>query len=260
VQTTSGNLGLPRGITVKSPKELELMEQAGRVVASVIDLLKKSLEPGMKTRDLDSLAAKEIKRLGAKAAFLGYRGFPATICTSINEEIVHGIPGKRMIKNGDLVKMDVGAIIDGLYADAAVTVGAGEITLQAQDLINATRESLNQGISQIRPGARLGDIGASIQEYAESKGYGVVREYVGHGIGRALHEEPQVPNYGSRGKGFVLRDRMVLALEPMLNIGTWRTRLMDDDWTVVTEDSSLSAHFEHSVIVTELGYKIITVL
>lgn len=234
------------------------MRRAGAVVAATVKALLQAVEPGMTTRHLDSVAAREIKRLGAKPAFLGYRGFPATICTSINEEIVHGIPGDRVIREGDLVKSDVGAIVDGLYGDSAVTVAAGRIADDAQELIDVTSASLDAAIDQVRPGARLGDIGAAVQQYAESRGYSVVREYVGHGIGRRLHEDPQVPNYGTAGRGLALRPGMAIAIEPMVNLGTWRTQTLEDDWTVITADGELSAHFEHTLLVTEDGVEVLT--
>ncbi len=234
------------------------MRRAGAVVAATVKALLQAVEPGMTTRHLDGVAAREIKRLGAKPAFLGYRGFPATICTSINEEIVHGIPGDRVIREGDLVKLDVGAIVDGLYGDSAVTVAAGRIADDAQELIDVTSASLDAAIDQVRPGARLGDIGAAVQQYAESRGYSVVREYVGHGIGRRLHEDPQVPNYGTAGRGLALRPGMAIAIEPMVNLGTWRTQTLEDDWTVITADGELSAHFEHTLLVTEDGVEVLT--
>lgn len=257
-RTISPAVPAPAGVTIKSPRELESMREAGRVVASVIALLRESVRPGMRTQELDALAAKEIKRMGAKPAFLGYRGFPATICVSLNEEIVHGIPGSRVIEDGDVVKMDVGAIVDGLYGDAAFSVQAGTASPEAQALLQTGRESLERAIEVVAPGARLGDIGAAVQQHAESRGYGVVREYVGHGIGRRLHEEPQVPNYGVQGRGLLLREGMVLAIEPMVNIGTWQTRLLSDRWTVVTADGALSAHFEHTVAVTAEGAEVLT--
>ena len=247
-----------RGVTVKSPQEVIAMRQAGAVVAAVLELLRGAVTPGMRTRDLDALAAAELKRLGAQPAFLGYRGFPATVCISLNEEIVHGIPGPREIREGDLLKMDMGAIVDGLYGDAAITVGVGRITEASQALIDTTRESLEAGIQAVGPGVRLGDVGAAIQRYAEGRGYSVVREYVGHGIGRRLHEDPSVPNYGTPGRGLPLRAGMAIAIEPMVNVGTWRTRVLADDWTVVTADGELSAHFEHTMLVTESGVEVLT--
>ena len=246
--------------SIKSPRELEAMRQAGQVVARMIAAITRAVEPGMTTKDLDDVAVQELRRNGAKPAFLGYMGFPATICTSVNEEIVHGIPGKRVLQNGDLVKCDVGAIVDGMHGDAAVTLPVGEVSEDAMRLLETTRESLNAAIGQVRAGARLGDIGAAVQSYAEPRGYGVVREYVGHGIGRKLHEEPQVPNYGLAGRGQMLRAGMAIAIEPMLNLGTWRTRMLEDGWTVVTADGQISAQFEHTMAVGEDGAEVMTLL
>ena len=246
------------GITVKSAREMESMRKAGAVVGATLSILRASVRPGLRTRDLDAIANKEIKRLGAKPAFKGYRGFPATICASLNEEIVHGIPGDRKLQEGDLIKMDVGAVVEGFIGDAAITVGVGSITKEAEDLIEATRESLWEGIRAVRDGSRVGDIGQAVQQYAEAKGYGVVREYVGHGIGRFLHEDPQVPNYGPGGRGTVLKKGMTIAIEPMLNIGDWRTRVLDDHWTVVTADGELSAHYEHTIAITDDGVEVLT--
>ncbi len=244
--------------SIKSARELEAMREAGQVVARMIAAITHAVEPGMTTQDLDDVAAQELRRHDAKAAFLGYMGFPATICTSVNEEIVHGIPGKRVLNEGDLVKCDVGAIVDGMHGDAAVTLPVGDVSEEALRLLEATRGSLNEAIAQVRSGVRLGDIGEAIQTYAESRGYGVVREYVGHGIGRKLHEEPQVPNYGVAGRGLMLRSGMAIAIEPMLNVGTWRTRTLEDGWTVVTADGRLSAHFEHTMAVGEDGAEVMT--
>ncbi len=249
-----------RGASIKSPRELEAMRKAGQVVARMIAALKAAVEPGMTTKELDTVAAKELKRQGAKPAFLGYMGFPATICTSVNEQIVHGIPGDRVLKEGDLVKVDVGAIVDGLYGDSAVTLPVGQVSDEAIKLVEATKGSLDAAIAVVKAGNRLGDIGAAVQEYAESRGYGVVREYVGHGIGRKLHEEPQIPNYGVAGRGALLHAGMVIAIEPMVNIGTWRTRALEDGWTVVTADGKLSAHFEHTMAVGEDGAEILTLI
>lgn len=249
-----------KGASIKSPRELEAMRRAGQVVAHMIAEMKKALEPGMTTKDLDAVAAKELKRQGAKPAFLGYMGFPATICTSVNEEIVHGIPGDRVLKEGDLIKLDVGAVVDGLYGDSAVTLPVGQVSDEAMKLIETTKGSLDAAIAVVKTGNRLGDIGAAVQEYAESRGYGVVREYVGHGIGRKLHEEPQVPNYGVAGRGGLLHTGMVIAIEPMVNIGTWRTQALEDGWTVVTADGQLSAHFEHTMAISEDGAEVLTLL
>jgi methionyl aminopeptidase len=235
------------------------MAKAGAIVGSALTLLKRSVEPGITTRELDQIAYKEITSHGAKPTFKGYRGFPATICASVNEEIVHGIPGKRVLREGDIIKMDVGATINGFIGDAAISVAVGDVSQEAIELMDATRESLEEGIKAARPGNRIGDIGHAVQSYAEARGYGVVREFVGHGVGRFLHEDPQVPNYGDPGKGHLLRPGMCIAIEPMLNMGDWHTRILDDQWTVVTADGSLSSHFEHTIAITEDGPKILTV-
>jgi len=234
------------------------MRRAGHVVAHTINALKSVVAPGITTEELDAVARTELTRQGAKPAFLGYHGFPATICVSVNEEIVHGIPGSRVLRSGDLLKLDVGAVVEGLFGDAAITLPVGDSTEDIDRLITTTKESLEEAIRMIRGGIRIGDIGATVQSYAESRGYSVVREYVGHGIGRALHEDPQVPNYGEAGKGQILHPGMVIAVEPMLNIGTWKTRVLEDNWTVVTDDGALSAHFEHSIAITEFGSEVLT--
>lgn len=228
-------------------------------MGATLELLKRAVEPGVTTKDLDDIAYKEIVRHGAKPTFKGYRGFPASICASVNEEIVHGIPGKRVLKAGDIIKMDVGATLDGFIGDAAISVAVGEGSQEAIDLMDATRLSLQEGIAAAQPGNRIGDIGAAIQEFSEARGYGVVREFVGHGVGRFLHEDPQVPNYGQRGLGPLLRPGMCIAIEPMLNLGDWHTRILDDQWTVVTADGRLSAHFEHTIAITADGPEIMTV-
>ena len=247
------------GITVKSPQELESMRRAGKIVGNVIDLLKAAVAPGMTTKDLDEIAYKEITRQKAKPTFMGYHGFPASICTSVNEEIVHGIPGKRILQEGDIVKVDVGATIEGFIGDAAVSLPVGEVTPEAITLMEDKRIRLEEGIRAAQPGGRVGDIGAAGQAYGESRGYGVVREFVGHGVGRFLHEDPQVPNYGQAGMGPLLRVGMCIAIEPMFNLGDWHTKILDDEWTVITADGKLSAHFEHSIAITEDGPEILTV-
>ena len=249
-----------KGASIKSASELEAMRKAGQVVARMIAAIKEAVEPGITTKQLDTVAAKELKRQGAKPAFLGYMGFPATICTSVNEQIVHGIPGDRVLKEGDLVKVDVGAVVDGLYGDSAMTLPVGQVSEEAMRLIETTKNSLDAAIAVVKSGNRLGDIGAAVQEYAESRGYGVVREYVGHGIGRNLHEEPQIPNYGVAGRGALLHAGMVIAVEPMVNVGTWRTQALEDGWTVVTADGKLSAHFEHTMAIGEHGAEVLTLL
>ena len=247
------------GITIKSIRELDSMRKAGEIVGKTLDLLKASVEPGMTTRDLDRVAFKEIAKNGATPTFKGYRGFPATICASVNDEIVHGIPGKKKLQEGDIVKVDVGATIEGFIGDAAVTIAVGEVPEELLKLMEATRLGLEAGIKAAVPGARVGDIGAAVQAYGESRGYGVVREFVGHGVGRFLHEDPQVPNYGEPGRGALLRPGMCIAIEPMFNMGDWRTRVLDDQWTVVTSDGKLSSHFEHSIAITDKGPEILTI-
>ena len=246
------------GITIKSRREMEAMERAGAIVGATLTLLKKSVEPGMTTGDLNRIADKNIRSMGAVPTFIGYHGFPAAICASVNEEIVHGIPGKRVLKEGDIIKMDVGATIDGFIGDAAISVAVGEISDEAQRLMDDTDASLYAGIEAAKPGNRIGDIGAAVSGYAIPRGYGVVRQFVGHGVGRYLHEDPQVPNYGEAGKGVLLRPGMCICIEPMLNLGTEDTTILGDDWTVVTSDGSLSAHFEHTLAITEDGPKILT--
>jgi len=247
-------------IVIKSDQEVATMRQAGRIVATVMEVLKLQVRPGMKTEELDVIAATELERLGARPSFKGYRGFPANLCVSVNDEIVHGIPGKRVLHEGDIVSLDFGAIFMGFQGDAAVTVGVGSVSPEAEQLIEITGGALKTGIAAAYAGARLGDISAAIQHYAESRGYSVVREYTGHGIGREMHEEPQIPNFGLPGQGPVLKKGMTLALEPMVNIGDWRTRLGDNHWTVFTSDGSLSAHFEHTIAVTDAEPEVLTAL
>ena len=245
-------------IIIKSEREIAIMRQAGRIVATVLNILSRQLRPGMKTKELDVIAAGEVEKLGAKPSFKGYRGFPANLCVSVNDEIVHGIPGERILRQGDIVSLDLGALFMGFQGDAAVTVGVGEIGSQARELMEATEGALKAGIAAAHPGARLGDISVAIQNYAELRGYSVVREYTGHGIGREMHEEPQIPNFGLPGTGPVLEKGMALALEPMVNAGDWRTRVGDNHWTVLTADGSLSAHFEHTIAITDGGAEVLT--
>ncbi|MFH1381905.1 MAG: type I methionyl aminopeptidase [Chloroflexota bacterium] len=245
-------------IVVKSDKEIAAMRQAGRIVATILELLKQRVRPMIRTEELDYIAARELERLGAQSSFKGYHGYPAALCTSINDEIVHGIPGKRVLHEGDIISLDFGAIFMGFHGDSAITVGVGKISPQAQRLLEATRQALQAGIAAARPGARLGDISAAIQQYAEAKGFSVVREYTGHGIGREMHEDPQVPNFGTPGTGPVLKKGMTFALEPMVNIGDWHTRLGNDGWTVLTSDGSTSAHFEHTIAITETEPEVLT--
>lgn len=247
-------------IIVKSDREIALMRQAGRIVAIVLEILGREIREGMKTKELDIIAARELERLGARPSFKGYHGYPASICVSVNDEIVHGIPGERVLKEGDIVSLDVGAIYDGLQGDAAVTMGVGEISPTAKRLMEATQGALEAGIAAARNGARLGDISAAIQKHAESKGFSVIREYTGHGIGRDMHEEPQIPNFGVPGTGPLLKKGMTLALEPMLSAVDWHTRLGEDNWVVRTADGSLAAHFEHTIAITNGKAEVLTVV
>jgi methionyl aminopeptidase len=252
------------GIVIKSEKEIAIMRRAGKIVAEVLNILSKNIKAGMKTRELDVIAENETKRLGAKSSFKGYHGYPAVLCVSVNDEIVHGIPGDRILKDGDIVSLDFGVIYQGYQGDAAVTVTVGETSPDAKRLIEATKGCLQSGIAAARAGAKLGDISAAIQKHADSKGYSVVREYTGHGIGREMHEDPQIPNsteppFGLKaGTGPLLKKGMTLALEPMLSTGDWHTRVADDHWTVLTADGSLAAHFEHTVAINNHEAEILT--
>src|SRR5437016_1804185 len=235
------------------------MRRAGRIVSATIQEVTGAVKPGMTTADLDAVAEKRIRDEGATPSFLGYRGFPASICASVNEEVVHGIPGTRRLVEGDTLSLDFGAIWEGFHADSAVTVFVGEPPgAEAEKLVRVTEESLEAAISEIREGARLGDVGNAVQQVVEGAGFSVVREYVGHGIGRSLHEDPQIPNYGQPGKGLPLKRGMVVAVEPMVNMGDWPTRPLADGWTVVTADGSLSAHFEHTIALTVNGPEVLT--
>jgi len=245
-------------ITRKNAEELVKMRRAGRVVAETIAAVAGAIRPGVTTKQLDEIAEEAIRRRGAIPSFKGYRGFPATICASLNDEIVHGIPGKRTLHEGDLFKLDCGAIVDGFHADSAVTLPVGEIDTELAKLVETTERALWAGIAECRTGRRIGDIGHAVQTVAEGAGFSVVREYVGHGVGRALHEEPPVPNYGEPGKGLRLEVGLVIAIEPMVNVGSEDTRLLPDGWTVVTQDGAHSAHFEHTIAVTEEGPEVLT--
>ena len=238
-------------IIIKSHDEIEIMHESGRIVAEVLDLLAAEVRPGLIVKKLDTIVRDEYRRRNVTPTFLGYQGYPAHVCVSVNDEIVHGIPGERALQEGDIVSIDLGATHRGFVADSALTVGAGRIGPKEQQLIDVTYQSLWEGIRAARPGARLGEVSHAIQTYAESQGYAVVREYVGHGVGREMHEDPQVPNFGPTDRGPVLRKGMVLAFEPMLTAGDWRTKKHDDQWTVSTLDGSLSAHFEHTIAVTD---------
>jgi methionyl aminopeptidase len=249
-----------RGVVIKSPDEIAIMREAGRIVAEMMQVVLAEVRPGVVVRDLDRVARKEYRARGVTPTFLGYHGYPATICVSINDEIVHGIPGDRVIREGDAVSVDMGVTYKGFVGDHAITVGAGKVDGQTEKLIRVTRESLERAIEAAQPGNHLGDIGHAVQTHAEANGFSVVREYVGHGVGREMHEEPQIPNYGEPGRGLKIRPGMVIAIEPMVNIGGWRTKRHDDGWTVSTEDGSLSAHFEHTIAITPDGPVVLTVL
>jgi methionyl aminopeptidase len=247
-------------IVCKSATEIEKMRHSGRIVRQVLDQVKAVVAPGVTTMDLERAAEKKIKDLGAKPAFKGYYDYPCVLCTSVNEEIVHGIPSeKRVLNEGDIVSIDCGVVLDGYYGDAAITVAVGAaVKPELRKLLQVTEESLYRGIQQARIGNSVGDVGAAVQEHVEANGFSVVREFVGHGIGTRLHEEPQVPNFGSRGHGAKLREGMVIAIEPMVNYGKPETRVLGDKWTAVTADGSCSAHFEHCVAVTKAGPVILT--
>ena len=240
-------------IILKTPDEIAVMAQASRVVAEVLAVLRKAVRPGITTDELDRFAEEEIRARGARPAFKGYRSYPKTLCTSVNEQVVHGIPSKRALKAGDIIGLDLGAIVDGFYGDSAVTVAVGQTNERITHLVRVTEEAMYLGIKQAVVGRRLSDISHVIQQHVESAGYSVVTEFVGHGIGRQLHEEPQVPNYGKPGQGPRLQAGMVLAIEPMVNMGKAAVKVLEDRWTAVTVDGSLSAHFEHTIAIQLSG-------
>ena len=240
-------------IILKSRREIEKMKKSNALVAAILEELRKKIKPGVKTIELDRLSEEMALKKGARPAFKGYRGYPYSLCTSVNSEVVHGMPSERELKEGDIISLDFGILHGGYYGDAAVTVPVGQITPAAKRLLAVTEEALYRGIAEARAGNRIGDISAAIQGHAEAAGFSVVRDLVGHGIGRSLHEDPQVPNYGTSGRGIELKAGMVFAIEPMVNEGTYRVDVLRDGWTVVTADGKLSAHFEHSVAITENG-------
>ncbi len=241
-------------VILKSQREIEILRRANAIVAEVHERIKEIIAPGVSTADIDAKAEEVVRKRGAKAAFKGYRGFPASICVSVNEEVVHGIPSpRRILEEGDIVGLDFGVLLDGYYGDAAVTVGVGKISAEAERLMRSTEEALYRAIDKARVGNRLSDISHAVQSHVEKDGFSVVRDFVGHGIGRSLHEDPQLPNYGPPGKGIRLKPGMVLAIEPMINAGGSEVVVKSDGWTAVTKDGSLSAHFEHSVAITENG-------
>jgi methionyl aminopeptidase len=246
-------------IDCKSEREIGLMRKGGHILADVVDRLREIVTPGVSTLEIDDEVEQFIVARGARPAFKGYRGFPATVCVSINEEVVHGIPSAhRRVKEGDIVGLDLGCIVDGYYADCAITLPIGDVPPEVGKLLDVTRESLERAIAECRPGRRLSDVSHAVQAHVEGQGFSVVRAFVGHGIGRALHEEPQVPNFGDPGRGPQLRPGMVLAIEPMVTMGSWEVRILDDGWTAVTRDGSLAAHFEHTVAVREQGPEVLT--
>jgi len=246
-------------IELKSAREVGLMRTAGHVLSDVVEHLRGFVKPGLSTLEIDEDVEGFIAARGAKPAFKGYRGFPATVCISINEEVVHGIPSAhRRIQEGDIVGLDLGCIVDGYYADCAFTLAIGDVPPKVQQLLDVTRESLDQAIQECRPGRRLSDVSHAVQVHVERHGFSVVRAFVGHGIGRALHEDPQVPNFGDPGRGPQLRPGMVLAIEPMVTMGSWEVRVLDDGWTAVTRDGSLAAHFEHTIAVTDTDPEVLT--
>jgi len=247
-------------VILKSSWEIDLIRKSGRIVAEALARLTKLVEPGITTLDLDRLAEEYILKRGAKPAFKGYRGYPYSLCASVNEQVVHALPSERKLKEGDIVSLDLGSIVDGYYGDAAVTVPVGQVSDEANRLIDVTQESLRRAIDAVHPGGRLSDISHAVQAAVEAEGFSVVRLFVGHGIGRSLHEEPQIPNFGPPGHGPVLKTGMVLAIEPMVNAGSPDVMILEDRWTAVTCDGSLSAHFEHTVALTENGTEVLTSL
>jgi methionyl aminopeptidase len=240
-------------IILKTPDEIAVMAKASRVVAEVLEVLRDAVKPGITTDELDQCAESEIRSRGAVPAFKGYRNYPKTLCASVNEQVVHGIPSKRVLKEGDIIGLDLGAIVGGFYGDSAITVAVGSVEEKTADLVRVTREALAYGIEKAVVGNRLSDISHAVQRHVEAAGYAVVTEFVGHGIGRQLHEEPQVPNYGKAGQGPRLQPGMVLAIEPMVNMGGAAVRVLEDRWTAVTVDGSLSAHFEHTIAIQPSG-------
>lgn len=256
-------MSLDRNVVIKSPAELSAMREAGRVNARALSVVHDMIRAGITTAELDAAAEEVIRKHGGKPIFKGYPGpypYPATLCISINEQLVHGMPGKRKLKEGDIVSIDCGTLLDGFVGDSAFSVGVGVVSEQAQRLLSVTEKALEIGIAQMWPGKRVGDVSSAIQQYVEGQGFFVTREYTGHGVGRQMHEGPQVPNYGVAGRGLELRPGMTIALEPMVVVGTAQTRVLADQWTVVSADGSLTAHYEHSVAVTMEGPVILTLL
>lgn len=247
-------------IICKTPREIEIMREAGRIVALTHQELKQHITPGITTKELDQIAEKTIQKYGATPSFKGYNGFPGSICASVNEELVHGIPGKRKLKEGDIISIDIGAKYNGYHGDSAWTYPVGNISESVQKLLDVTEKSLYLGLEQVKPGERLSNISHAVQTHAEENGFSIVREYVGHGIGQDLHEDPQIPHYGPPNRGLRLKPGMVICVEPMVNQGRRYVKTLSDDWTVVTVDGKWCAHFEHTIALTEAGYEILTTL
>ena len=247
-------------IICKTPREIEIMREAGRIVALTHQELKQHITPGITTKELDQIAEKTIQKYGATPSFKGYNGFPGSICASVNEELVHGIPGKRKLKEGDIISIDIGAKYNGYHGDSAWTYPVGNISESVQKLLDVTEKSLYLGLEQVKPGERLSNISHAVQTHAEENGFSIVREYVGHGIGQDLHEDPQIPHYGPPNRGPRLKPGMVICVEPMVNQGRRYVKTLSDDWTVVTVDGKWCAHFEHTIALTEAGYEILTIL
>lgn len=245
-------------ITIKSPREIEIMRRSGKITARTLAMLMKTIRAGMTTAEIDRMAEESIRSMGGVPTFIGYHGYKHSICLSVNEEVVHGIPGPRVLREGDILSLDLGTTLDGYVSDSAVTIPIGNVSVEAQNLMRVTQECLMLAIAQMQVGKRVGDIGHAVQQHAEAHGYGVVRQLVGHGVGTKLHEEPQVPNFGQTGTGTPLRAGLVLAVEPMITAGSYEVETLADGWTVVTQDGKLAAHFEHTIVVTNDGPKILT--
>jgi len=245
-------------VILKQPDEIDKARASNRIVAEVLSVLREKVKPGVTTRELDKIAEGVTEKRGAKPAFKGYRGYPFSLCTSVNEEVVHGMPSNRILVEGDIIGLDFGIYHQGLYGDAAITLPVGRVHEQAIRLMQVTEQSLYSAINEACDGRRLGDISAAVQDVAESAGYSIVRDFVGHGIGKSLHEDPQIPNFGKKGRGIELKQGMILAIEPMVNAGKYKVKILADGWTVITADGSLSAHFEHSVAITDNGPEILS--
>ena len=246
-------------VILKQPDEIDKARASNRIVAEVLSVLREKVKPGVTTRELDKIAEGVTEKRGAKPAFKGYRGYPYSLCTSVNEEVVHGMPSNRVLVEGDIVGLDFGVCYQGLYGDSAITLPVGRVSEQATRLMQVTEQSLYSAIHQACDGNRLGDISAAVQETVETAGYSIVRDFVGHGIGKSMHEDPQIPNFGKKGRGIELKKGMILAIEPMVNAGKYKVKILSDGWTVITADGSLSAHFEHSVAITDNGPEILSI-